>query len=169
MIPIIFIVFVFYGIEPLGKLIYGVSAEIALSLESNLRRYCLEWILLIIWGLSVNILASLAVIRISGTYPWLSLVTFVTVIISYLVFMFYGALSTGRTIADEWNDIVQPLSERLAWFIFSFLVLSWVLIGIDRFFNLNHFSPQLDLIVGTVILISLTVIVSITSIFVPTE
>jgi hypothetical protein len=169
MIPIIFIVFVFYGIEPLGKLIYGVSAEIALSLESNLRRYCLEWILLIIWGLSVNILASLAVIRISGTYPWLSLVTFVTVIISYLVFMFYGALSTGRTIADEWNDIVQPLSERLAWFIFSFLVLSWVLIGIDRFFNLNHFSPQLDLIIGTVILISLTVIVFITSIFVPTE
>jgi hypothetical protein len=83
--------------------------------------------------------------------------------------MFYGALSTGRTIADEWNDIVQPLSERLAWFIFSFLVLSWVLIGIDRFFNLNHFSPQLDLIIGTVILISLTVIVFITSIFVPTE
>jgi hypothetical protein len=169
MIPIIFIVFVFYGIEPLGKLIYGVSAEIALSLESNLRRYCLEWILLIIWGLSVNILTSLAVIRISGTYPWIFLVTFVTVIISYLVFMFYGALSTGRTIADEWNDIVQPLSERLAWFIFSFLVLSWVLIGIDRFFNLNHFSPQLDLIIGTVILISLTVIVFITSIFVPTE
>lgn len=169
MIPIIFIVFVFYGIEPLGKLIYGVSAEIALSLESNLRRYCLEWILLIIWGLSVNILTSLAVIRISGTYPWISLVTFVTVIISYLVFMFYGALSTGRTIKEEWNYIVQPLSERLSQFIFGFLVLSWVLIGIDRFFNLNHFSPQLDLIVGTVILISLTVIVSITSIFVPTE
>ena len=169
MIPIIFIVFVFYGIEPLGKLIYGVSAEIALSLESNLRRYCLEWILLIIWGLSVNILTSLAVIRISGTYPWISLVTFVTVIISYLVFMFYGALSTGRTIKEEWNYIIQPLSERLAQFIFSFLVLSWVLIGIDRFFNLNHFSPQLDLIVGTVILISLTFIVFITSIFVPTE
>jgi hypothetical protein len=169
MIPIIFIVFIFYGIEPLGKLIYGVSAEIALSLESNLRRYCLEWILLIIWGLSVNILTSLAVIRISGTYPSIFLVTFVTVIISYLVFMFYGALSTGRTIKEELNYIVQPLSERLSRFIFGFLVLSWVLIGIDRFFNLNHFSPQLDLIVVTVILISLTVIVSITSIFVPTE
>ena len=168
-IPIIFIVSIFYSLAPLSKLIYGVLAEIVLSVESNLRRYYLEWILLIIWALSVNILANLALIRISGTYPWISLVTFTTLIISYLVFMFYGALSTGRTLEEEWNYIKQPLSERLAEFIFSFLVLSWVLIGIDRLFSLNHFKPQSDLVVGTLILISLTVIVFITSTFVQTE
>ena len=164
-----FIVSIFYSLAPLSKLIYGVLAEIVLSVESNLRRYYLEWILLIIWALSVNILANLALIRISGTYPWISLVTFTTLIISYLVFMFYGALSTGRTLEEEWNYIVQPLSERLAEFIFGFLVLSWVLIGIDRLFSLNHFKPQSDLVVGTLILISLTVIVFITSTFVQTE
>lgn len=168
-IPIMFVVSIFYSLAPLSKLIYGVLAEIVLSVESNLRRYYLEWILLIIWALSVNILANLALIRISGNYPWISLVTFTTLIISYLVFMFYGALSTGRTLEEEWNYIVQPLSERLAEFIFGFLVLSWVLIGIDRLFSLNHFKPQSDLVVGTLILISLTVIVFITSTFVQTE
>lgn len=168
-IPIMFVVSIFYSLAPLSKLIYGVLAEIVLSVESNLRRYYWEWILLIIWALSVNILANLALIRISGNYPWISLVTFTTLIISYLVFMFYGALSTGRTLEEEWNYIVQPLSERLAEFIFGFLVLSWVLIGIDRLFSLNHFKPQSDLVVGTLILISLTVIVFITSTFVQTE
>ena len=163
-IPIMFVVSIFYSLAPLSKLTYGVLTEIVLSLESNLRRYYLEWILLIIWGLSVNILTSLAVIRISGTYAWVFLVTFLTLIISYLVLMFYGALSKGMTITEEWNYIVQPLSEKLAQFVFSFIVLSWGLIGIDRLLNLNHFSLQLDLIVGTIILISLTVIVFITSI-----
>lgn len=153
------IVFIFYSIMPFCGLVWNVFVEISISLESNLRRRYLQWVLLIIWGLSINTLAGLTAIRISGTYPWISSITFVTLIVSYLVFMFYGTLANHRTIEEEWKDIDEPLSKRLAWSVFGFLVISWGLIGIDRIFQINYFNPQPDLVVGTIILLALTIIV----------
>ena len=153
------IVFIFYSIMPFCGLVWNVFVEISISLESNLRRRYLQWVLLIIWGLSINTLAGLTAIRISGTYPWISSITFVTLIVSYLVFMFYGTLANHRTIEEEWKDIVEPLSNRLAWSVLCFVVISWVLIGIDRIFQINYFNPQPDMVVGTIILLAQTIIV----------
>ncbi|MFM6132311.1 MAG: hypothetical protein ACKPBV_26940 [Sphaerospermopsis kisseleviana] len=153
------IVFIFYSIMPFCRLVWNVLLEISISLESNLRRRYLQWVLLIIWGLSINTLAELTAIRISGTYPWISSITFVTLIVSYLVFMFYGTLANHRTIEEEWKDIDEPLSKRLAWSVLFFVFISWVLIGIDRIFQINYFNPQPDLVVGTIILLALTIIV----------
>jgi hypothetical protein len=153
------IVFIFYSIMPFCGLVWNVFVEISISLESNLRRRYLQWVLLIIWGLSINTLAGLTAIRISGTYPWISSITFVTLIVSYLVFMFYGTLANHRTIKEEWDDILDPLSNRLAWSVVGFVFISWGLIGIDRIFQINYFNPQPDLVVGTIILLALTIIV----------
>jgi hypothetical protein len=158
-IPISIIVFIFYSIMPFFGLAWNVFVEISFSLESNLRRRYLQWVLLIIWGLSINTLAGLMAIRVSGTYPWIFSITFATLIFSYLVFMFYGTLANCRTIEEEWNDIVEPLSERLALSVFSFVLISWVLIGIDRIFQINYFNPQPDLVVITIIMLALTIIV----------
>jgi len=158
-VPISIIVFIFYSIMPFCGLARNVFVEISLSLESNLRRRYLQWVLLIIWGLSINTLAGLMAIRVSGTYPWIFSITFATLIFSYLVFMFYGTLANCRTIEEEWNDIVEPLSERLALSVFSFVLISWVLIGIDRIFQINYFNPQPDLVVITIIMLGLTIIV----------
>ena len=144
---------------PFFGLVWNVLLEISFSLESNLRRRYLQWVLLIIWGLSINTLAGLMAIRISGTYPWISSITFATLSVSYVVFMFYGTLANRRTIEEEWNDIVEPLSERLAQSVVSFVLISWGLIGIDRIFQINYFNPQPDLVVGTIILLALTIIV----------
>ncbi|MTJ47753.1 hypothetical protein [Dolichospermum sp. UHCC 0259] len=153
------IVFIFYSIMPFFGLVWNVLLEISFSLESNLRRRYLQWVLLIIWGLSINTLAGLMAIRVSGTYPWIFSITFATLSVSYLVFMFYGTLANCRTIEEEWNDIVEPLSERLAHSVFGFVLISWGLIGIDRIFQINYFNPQPDLVVITIILLALTIIV----------
>lgn len=158
-IPISIIVFIFYSIMPFFGLAWNVFVEISFSLESNLRRRYLQWVLLIIWGLSINTLAGLMAIRISGTYPWISSITLATLSVSYLVFMFYGTLANHRTIEEEWNDIVEPLSNRIAESVVSFVLISWGLIGIDRIFQINYFNPQPDLVVGTIILLAPTIIV----------
>jgi hypothetical protein len=157
LISIIFLIF--YSIMPFFGLVWNVLLEISFSLESNLRRRYLQWVLLIIWGLSINTLAGLMAIRISGTYPWISSITLATLSVSYLVFMFYGTLANHRTIEEEWNDIVEPLSNRIAESVVSFVLISWGLIGIDRIFQINYFNPQPDLVVGTIILLAPTIIV----------
>jgi hypothetical protein len=164
-IPVMFFVSISYSLVPLSRFIYSTLVEVVLSIESNIRRYYLSWILLVSWSLCINILAYLALLRMSGTYSWISLVTLATFLVSYLIFLCYSALPKDKSLEEEWNNTVQQLSERLAAAILSFLVLSWSLIGIDRLLSLNHFKPQSDLVIGTLTLFGLSVAVSLSSAF----
>ena len=166
---IIIIISILCGFSSFCGLIWDVFIEISFSLESSLRRRYLEWILLIIWGLRINTLAGLMTIRISGTYSWISSITFLNLTVSYLIFMFYQTLKTGTTIKEEWDYIREPFSKRLGSFFASFVLTSWGLIGIDRVFQLDYCKPQLDLIVVTVFFGAAAIIIIILSLFFPTE